>query len=238
MTVPAKAAAHLFVDDLDVPTIGDGDRHHVERVLRLRAGEVVTVSDGRGGLRACTFVAGGGLEPAADVEQAPARTPSVGVGFALVKGDRPEWIVQKLTECGVDRIIPFAAARSIVRWDEAKAAKNRQRLLVVAREAAMQSRQRWLPTVEPLRPFDEVVRAAGGVARTDMGGATPTLATPTLLVGPEGGWSDEERAALPDPVSLGPAVLRAETAAVAAAVLLTALRSGVVSEGNGRVPRS
>lgn len=247
--------AHVFVDDLDAPVVAPADRHHLERVLRLRIGEVVSVSDGRGGSRRCTFVgeADGRLEPAGEVERSPAPSPPVGVGFALVKGDKPEWIVQKLTECGVDRILPFVAERSVVRWDAAKAARNAARLQRVAVEAAMQSRRVWLPEVVSVQPFSAVVAGAGAgagaggggdgggtVALADLDGDPPSLeAWPTVLVGPEGGWTDAERgAAAGRIVRFGPTVLRAETAAVAAGVLLAALRAGAVRPANARGPRS
>lgn len=234
------AAAHVFVPDLDDPQIATDDRHHLERVLRLRTGETVTASDGRGGVRRCAFVAGGSLDPVSEIERDEVRHPAITIGFALVKGDRPEWIVQKLTECGVDAIRPFVAARSIVRWDEAKAQRSLERLRQVARGAAMQSRQSWLPEVHPVARFDELAAPGGGSApaRADFGGEAPSLDVPFVLVGPEGGWSPEEVAAAPMQVSLGPAVLRAETAALAAGVLLTALRSGVVSAVEPRRPRS
>jgi 16S rRNA (uracil1498-N3)-methyltransferase len=231
------SAAHVFVADLDEPVLDDGDRHHLERVLRLRVGEVVSVSDGRGGVRPCTYVAGAVLEPAGEVEWAPAPVPSIGVGFALVKGEKPEWIVQKLTECGVDRIFPFVAERSVVRWDDAKAQRNLERLRAVAREAAMQSRRVRLPDVEPLGAFVDAV-AGPGVALADPDGDGPDPAvTPVVLVGPEGGWSPTERAGAERFVRLGPTILRAETAAVAAGVLLSALRDRVVAP-EARVPRS
>lgn len=235
-----RAAAHVFVADLDRPEIAEDDRHHLERVLRLRPGEVVTASDGRGGLRVCRFAAGGALEPDGDATVEPPRQPSVGVGFALVKSEKPEWIVQKLTEVGVDRILPFTASRSVVQWDEAKAARNLSRLRRVAVEAAMQSRQRWLPTVEPVRPLTAVSEGDDvALADGDASAGPPTLARPTVLVGPEGGWSEEERAAARGRfVRLGASVLRAETAAVAAGVLLCGLRERVVSPVAHREERS
>lgn len=231
--------AHLFVDDLDAPVMADADRHHVERVLRVRPGEAVSVSDGRGGFRSCRMGAGGALEPDGEVERDGPPAPAIGVGFALVKAAKPEWIVQKLTECGVDRILPFVAERSVVRWDEAKADRNLERWRRVAVEAAMQSRRRWLPAVEPVRPFAAVV-ADGGVALADVDGVPLDVAqTPLVLVGPEGGWSTEERAAAAGRmVGFGPTTLRAETAALAAGVLLSALRAGAVRPADGRVPRS
>jgi 16S rRNA (uracil1498-N3)-methyltransferase len=222
-------AAHLFVDDLEQPEVAEVDRHHVERVLRLRPGEAVTVSDGRGGVRRCAFVSGGSLEATAEVEWAPRPDPALGVGFAIVKGDRPDWIVQKLTECGVDRILPFVAGRSIVRWDGDKEARHAERWSTIAREAAMQSRQAWLPAVAPVRAFREVVTAEGaGVALADVDGRPPTLRAPVVLVGPEGGWTPEERAEVAHHVRLGASTLRSDTAAVGVGILLMALRGGTV----------
>lgn len=219
------AKAHAFVDDLEAPVLDDGDRHHLERVLRLRAGELVTVSDGAGGVRACRF--GAVLEPVEAIRRAPRPQPPITVAVALTKGDKPEWAVQRLTEAGVDEVVLFPAARSVVRWDEVRAGRHLARLRRVAREAAMQSRRAWLPAVSIAPSFDAVA-ALPGAALADPGGGPPSLAHPTLLVGPEGGWDPAERAAGLPAVALGAAVLRAETAAVAAGVLLAALRAGLV----------
>jgi len=124
---PSSAGGpHAFVADLDRPVLDDHDRHHFERVVRLRAGDALTVSDGQGGWRSCRF--GEELEPVDEVASVARPEPAVTVAFALVKGERPEWVTQKLTELGVDTIVPFTAARSVVRWDERKAAANRDRL--------------------------------------------------------------------------------------------------------------
>jgi 16S rRNA (uracil1498-N3)-methyltransferase len=224
-------AAHVFVADVDEPVVDDADRHHLERVLRLRIGEQVTVSDGAGGWRDCIVGPGLALEPVGDAVRSVRAQPELTVGFALVKGDRPEWIVQKLTECGIDRIVPFVGDRSVVRWDGDKAARNAARLRRVAREASMQSRRRWLPNVVDPVPFTTAVRLVEGVggAMADASGtAGVSLARPAVLVGPEGGWSDAELASGLPVVRLGPHVLRAETAAVAAGALLAALREGLV----------
>lgn len=223
---PGRVAAHVFVASLDQPELDERDRHHLERVLRLRAGETVTASDGAGGWRRCAW-ADGALEPTGEVARDDRPSPPVAVGFALTKADKPEWVVQKLTETGVDRILPFVAERSVVRWDDAKAARNAERWRAVAREAAMQSRRVWLPVVEGPVPF-AVVAAEPGVALADMGGEPPSLGRPVLLIGPEGGWSDAEREAGLPAVAVGPGVLRAETAAIAAGVVLCALRQGLV----------
>ena len=218
--------ALVFVDDLDTPVLDAGDRHHLERVLRVRPGEELTVSDGAGSWRTCRF--GPTLEPVGAIDLEPRPAPQVVVCFALVKGERPEWAVQKLTEVGVDRIVPFVASRSVVRWDGDKAARNAERLRRVAREAAMQSRRVWLPEVADVATFAEIA-ALPGVALAEREGEPPSLDHPVVAVGPEGGWAPEELAAGLPRVALGPQVLRAETAAVVAGSLLLAVRSGVVS---------
>lgn len=222
---PGGTAPHVVVPDVDRPELAPGDRHHLERVRRLREGDDLSVTDGRGAWRWCRF--GVALEADGEVVHDPAPAPPITVAFALVKGERPELVVQKLTELGVDRIVPFLAERSVVRWEPDKAERNRERLARVALEAAMQSRRTWLPEVAPVTSFDEVV-ALPGAAGADRDGEPPTLDRPTLLVGPEGGWSPQERAALRSLVGLGPTVLRAETAAITGAAVLCALRSGVV----------
>lgn len=225
-----RVAAHLFVADLERPEVAAEDRHHLERVLRLRAGETVTVSDGKGGQRRCVLGPGLALEPTAEAARATPPAPALAVGFALAKGERPEWTVQKLTECGIDRIVPFVSVRSVVRWEPERAEKNLLRLGRIAREAAMQCRRVWLPLVEPVTDFFTLAGAAGPqVAMADIDGEPPDLRRPFVLVGPEGGWSEEERAPGLPVVRLGVHVLRAETAAVAAGVLLSALRHGLVS---------
>jgi 16S rRNA (uracil1498-N3)-methyltransferase len=227
-------AAHVFVDDLDAPVLSDDDRAHLLRSLRLRDGEAVTVADGRGGWRSCRFAAGdGSVVPDGDVERTPAPAPVITAALAIPKGDRLEWAVQKLVETGADRIVVLHTERSVVRWDgdDGRTARRVDRLRRVAREAAMQSRRVWLPDVDGPVAFGEAV-AWSGACLADAGGGPPALARSTVLVGPEGGWSDDERGAaaglgIPR-VSFGPHVLRVETAAVAGTVLLAALRAGFV----------
>ena len=150
--------------------------------------------------------------------------PEVAVGFAVLKGGRPEHIVQKLTELGVDRIVAFAAERSVVRWDEANAARQVERWRRVAREAVMQCRRLWLPHLEPVRAFGDL--DLSGAALAVPGGRALAPGENFVLIGPEGGWTGTELAAATRHVGLGPHVLRAETAAIAAASVLGARRSG------------
>jgi 16S rRNA (uracil1498-N3)-methyltransferase len=226
VTVAARreAAAHVFVDDLQHPQLDDLDAHHISRVLRLRDGERVVASDGVGGWRWCTYRSGGVLEVDGAIDVEPPARPTVGVGFALPKGDRPEWIVQKLTELGVDRIVPFVSARTVVRWDGERAGRQAERLRRVVREAAMQSRQVRLPQLDEPCSFAEVA-GQPGVCLAEPGGDEIDRTDTLVLVGPEGGFTADELAGGRRTVALPGGVLRTETAAVTAGVILVMLRS-------------
>ena len=162
------------------------------------------------------------------VHQAPV-APAVTVAFAPTKGDRPEWVVQKLTELGVDRIVPLRTARSVVRWEGERGRRAVDKLTRVAREAAAQSRRTRLPEVGDVTTLDALASAAGAdLVLARPGGGPPTLGRTVVAVGPEGGWDPSEEARFGPGVGLGPTVLRAETAAVAAGTLLCGLRAGLI----------
>ena len=218
---------HVFVDDLDRVELREEDRHHLTRSLRLRPGDTLTASDGTGSWRVCRL--GSGLsfeaEPDGEVIFVEEPHPKLTIGFALIKGGRPELVVQKLTELGVDAIVPFTAEHSVVRWDPDRATRHIERLRRVAREAAMQSRQVRLPEVGEVAEFADMAAHPGAI-RADITGDPPSLDHPTVLIGPEGGWSDTERHKL-GAIRISSSVLRSETAAIAAATLLTAFRNGL-----------
>lgn len=222
MSALRRSSAHVFVEDLEIPVLIDEDQHHLARVLRLREGEPVTVSDGRGAWRSCAWRSGG-LEPVGDVAKVLAGGDTT-VVFALSKGDKPELVVQKLTEVGVARIVPVMSERSVVRWDDAKSARNADRLRRVAREAAMQSRRCSIPEVtDVVSSVEEMVdRFGAGLALAEPGASEPSTSVRAIVVGPEGGFTDDELALAPL-VGLPGAVLRAETAAIVAGVVLARL---------------
>ncbi len=217
---------HVFVADLERPELAERDRHHLGRALRLRTGDRLTASDGEGRWRVVRF--GPEIELAGPVVAVERPRPALTVGLAPVKGQRPEWAVQKLTELGVDAIWLLDAERSVVRWTGDRAETHAERLRRVVREAAMQSRRCWLPEVRVGIALATAL-AADGAALADLDGTPPTLDRPCVLIGPEGGWTDAERERAPARVGLGPTVLRAETAAVAAGALLAGLRARVVA---------
>ena len=232
MTHPADhSGPFALVADLDAPELEPADAHHLATVLRLRDGDPLVLGDGAGRWRAGRF--GDRLDPVGPIESAARPLPAITVAFALVKGERPELVVQKLTELGVDRITPFRARRSVVRWDDARAEKAVERLRAVARSATKQCHRPWLPEVTDVADFTRLV-SGQDVAIADRTGAPPSLARPVVLVGPEGGWAAEERraaaAAGVAAVAIGVHVLRAETAAVTVGAMLTGLRAGLLGE--------
>ena len=179
----------------------------------------------------CRFAAGGRLVAEGTVGSCDRPVPALCVAFAPVKGDRTEWAVQKLTELGVDRIAVLRSTRSVVHWEGDRRHRALDRLRRVAREAAAQSRRARLPEVLDAGDADALAAALAPVplALADPSGPPPPPSVRAVAVGPEGGWSDEERAGAGLLVSLGPAVLRAETAAVSAAALLCARRDGLLA---------
>jgi 16S rRNA (uracil1498-N3)-methyltransferase len=212
----------VFVDDLERPELDEADRRHLERSLRMRPGAAVTVSDGAGAWR--TVRLGPTLEPEGPVQAEERPRPGLVVGFAPVKGDRADLVVQKLTELGVDAIVPLITERSVVRWDGERAARHLERHRRIVREAAMQSRNPWPPTVEDQLPLDRFLAARPDAALADPGGTAPLEGCTAVAIGPEGGFAPGELEGR-STVRLPGRILRTETAAIAAAVLLAAQRA-------------
>jgi 16S rRNA (uracil1498-N3)-methyltransferase len=212
------AAAHAVVDDIDLPVPDDATEHHLFRVLRLRDGEAVTVTDGAGAWRGCV-VRADRLEPVTAPSTIERRPDPVTIAFAIPKQDRPEWIVQKLTELGVDRIVLLHADRSVVRWAPDRAAKHLGKLRRVAVQAVEQSRGVWLPEITGPVPSAEVLPTA---VAAEPGGRPLEPTDRLIAIGPEGGWSPDEIAVAADRVALGSTILRVETAAIVAAARVVA----------------
>ncbi len=225
--VRAAASAQVIIEDLATLSMLESDTHHLFRVRRLREGERVIATDGRGRWQV-TNVVGEQLRPAGDIVVEERVEPPVAVAFAPVKGDRSEWAVAKLTEVGCDRIVALATDRAAVRWNDAAAAKALERWRRVAREASCQSRRVWLPEIAGLVTLNDLAEE-GDIALAVPGAAAMGPTTRGIAVGPEGGWTEVERSlGLPE-VALAEHVLRTETAAIAAGVLLGACRQGTVA---------
>jgi len=233
----AGAAAHVLVPELsDELSVTGDDGHHLARARRLRAGETVTAADGAGAWRPYVVRAAtrAGLLLSACREAAiePALVPALVVAFALTKGAKPDLVVQKATELGADAIVPLYASRSVRRPpDEPRAAAATARLRRIAREAAAQCRRARLPEIADPVPLSSLGGRAGLVVAARDGATPDALVDPpggewVLVVGPEGGLDPAELEILGNPpgLAVGPHVLRAETAAVAATAALAVRR--------------
>lgn len=221
-----------------VEVTGD-EAHHAVAVRRLREGEHVVLTDGLGtsitgevsstGKRVFTV--------RADAVEATERPePAITVVQALPKGDRGELAVEVLTEVGVDRVVPWAASRSVAVWKGERAQKSHAKWQSTAREAAKQSRRSWHPAVAPLAStadLQDVISAADLAVVLHEDATTPlsSLDVPAsgrivVVVGPEGGIAPDEltvlTAAGAQVVRLGAEVLRTSTAGVVAVAALLA----------------
>jgi 16S rRNA (uracil1498-N3)-methyltransferase len=214
------SAAHVLVAEVESPQLDADASHHLARVLRLRRGQPVTVTDGAGRWRSTVFGVDG-VEATGDVVTVRRPEPPLTVAVAPPKGDRLEWLVAKCTEIGIDRVVVLEAEHSVVRWSGERLERQLDRLRRIAVEASMQSRRVWLPQIVGPLPAVEVLP---GLAVAEPGGRPLVPTDVAIAVGPEGGWSPKELEVAAATVSLGPNVLRVETAAVAAAVLMVSAR--------------
>ena len=235
--------AHLYRVSDNAPLVAgstvtlEGDEaRHASSVARLTPGENVALTDGRG-LMAQSVVQESSAQRVtlvvASVEDVAPLTPEVWLVQALAKGDRDERAVEACTELGVDRIIPWQAARSVARWSGAKIEKSVARWQRIAGEASKQSLRAWVPGVENMVELQQLVEMVSStrmvllepMASLALHQAIPAGDQPVVLVvGPEGGISPEEREALENAgatsASLGPLVMRTSTAGVAALSVL------------------
>ena len=214
------SSAHVFVDSPASPVLSKDDQHHLERVLRLRDGESVTCSDGKGSWSTCEW-RNGALEVQGDVHIEQQVAPLLTVAIAPLKGDRTDLVIEKLVEIGIDAIVVLQPVeRSVVRWNADKVPQVMQRYERIVRAAAMQSRRVFLPTLTGPVALADVIGPQ--VAFAEPGGSARPADFTTLVIGPEGGFSPAEVALAPAVADLGPAILRAETAAMMGAARMVA----------------
>lgn len=214
------SSAHVFVADVSAPFLTDDDSHHLAKVLRLRNGESVTCSDGRGSWRECSWN-DGVLVPTSDATTASAAEPVLTVVVAPVKGDKTDLVIEKLVEIGIDHIVILAPLdHSVVRWSADKVEQVMARYTRIAHAAAMQSRRVFLPTVSGPVSLGSVLGPEVGFA--EPGGSASWAQVSTLVIGPEGGFSAAELALGSSTISLGAGILRAETAAIVGSALMVA----------------
>jgi 16S rRNA (uracil1498-N3)-methyltransferase len=239
---PPVFLADRAVLESDVVVLSGAEGRHAATVRRLRPGERADVGDGVGLVAECAVAryGTGGLELTVLARrEVPRPDPAITVVQAIPKGDRGELAVDEMTEVGVDRIVPWAAARCVPVWQGARGERSLAKWRLTAREAAKQSRRAWIPEVTDVATARQAAQLIAKAARAIVlePGAVDSLGRLSLpesgdllvVVGPEGGITDEEsaafRAAGATACRLGPTVLRTSTAGtVAAAILLT--RSG------------
>ncbi len=224
-----SAGPHVFVDSLEDMVVDNDDLAHLSKSLRMRDGDRLTASNGEGSWRYGRFQTSGLFLPDGDVHHVQPHMAKLTVAFSLVKGNKPEFAIQKLTELGIDQIVVLAAERSIVKWDDTKVERTLERWRRIVREAAMQSHRVRLPELVAVLPAREWL-ATAGVSIAHFDGAEIGPSHNSVAIGPEGGWTPAELDLVSDMVNLGETVLRAETAAIAAGTLLCAAARGPRSD--------
>jgi len=211
-----RALGQFHVDDPLNPQLSEMDEHHLRKVLRAKAGEEIVVTNGAG---AWTFaeIEIVGLRRVFDLCIDKAK-PETTLYLAPLKGDRSEWAVAKATELGITRIVPLLSERVVVKFKGEAKEKTLRRWQRIARESAGQCRRTYDLIIEaPLRVPDVPVNVA--VADVEASGTLEGLSA--VAIGPEGGWAPHEWESSRHFVGLGQTVLRSETAALAAATLLS-----------------
>ncbi|MEY4705933.1 MAG: hypothetical protein RL042_2138 [Nitrospirota bacterium] len=215
--------------------------HHLRDSLRLHPGTTLTLNDGCGTRYRVevTQVTAQAIDSRIiDQQQAPARRASpIVLGQALIKGDKMDWVIQKATELGVDTIVPLHSTHSVIKLNPERLEHQRSRWERIARDAAQQSERWTIPTIADPIDLAQICRqyAAAPVkamlAERSSGPSLAAMPLPqdhqhpiVLLIGPEGGWAQEEQRLAQElgfrPLTLGPRILRAETAAIAALSIL------------------
>ena len=209
-------------------TIGGEEGRHAVSVMRVTPGQTVLASDGNGALARC-MVVGAERGQGLSVEiQACRQVPAprrVDVLQAIPKGDRAETAVELMTETGVSRIIPWASARTVADW-RGKAEAKTARWQRIAHAAGKQSRRAHLPTIGTLVSGQPAPEGSVLVLHEQADDSLFTFEIPdgelTVVVGPEGGLTEQEVQTLVDHgarlVNLGPTILRTSTAGAAACV--------------------
>ena len=231
----------FFVDQVrDGAAVLSGESaRHLALVLRGEEGQQYEISDNQNLYLAEIAAAANDRVVFRVLEKLPSREPRVHMVLlvSLIKFDRFEWIVEKATELGVNAIVPVEAERSEKGLLKA-AAKRLERWRKIARESSQQSRRVRAPEMEPPLSLDAALTGHDAAVKyflEEKPGAigllqalpSPAPASVALLVGPEGGWTDRERARLTGDgwmsVSLGATILRAETAAIAALAIIRSM---------------
>jgi 16S rRNA (uracil1498-N3)-methyltransferase len=229
---PLRSLPRIFLDDLDPESLEielpKPEYRKLHDVLRLRAGAHIALLPGDGTVWRCEFH--GPVLRRLEIETIHTEpTLELTLAQAMPKAEKLEEVIRMGTEIGVSHFQVFDSDRTVVRWDERKKQERLPRLAAIARESAEQSYRARVPSVEFVSGLDAVLRQPEAIVLSEVDRVTATLQArlgpevrqATLVVGPEGGWSPREVAAIGDrAVTLGPRVLRVDTAAAAAAALV------------------
>lgn len=211
-----NSLTQLRVSDPNVPILDRDAEHHLRKVLRAQVGEELVVTNGSGSWSFAT-VQDSGLKRVSEVYLDPEPT-AVALYMAPLKGDRSEWVVAKATELGVSAIIPLLSERLTVKFKGEAREKILERWRRISAEASGQCRRTYdLVIGDPVTP----AQVPASVAVADFTGGTEMATVRALAIGPEGGWAPGEWTAERQVISLGSTVLRAETAAIAGAALMS-----------------
>jgi 16S rRNA (uracil1498-N3)-methyltransferase len=217
--------------------ITEDDAKHIAKVMRMKAGDEIICSDNSGRSAICEILTLDGSKVLAqikkEIEQTSELPVKVTIAQGLPKADKLEWIIQKGTELGADSFFAFSAERSVVKWDEKKAGKKKERLEKIAKEAAEQSHRSMIPEILEPGTFRDLLKLAepykmkivayeeeakkseknGFAAALNAVGTGDSL---LCVIGPEGGLSEKEASVLQEHgfqmCGLGPRILRTETA--------------------------
>ncbi|MCX6598281.1 MAG: RsmE family RNA methyltransferase [Acidobacteria bacterium] len=230
----ARRLFHVPAIHRGTATIEGDDAKHLTRVLRVEPGQIYQISDNESLYLAEVEEAHKGRVVFRVTETLAVPEPryTITLCAALIKFDHFEWMLEKVTELGVSRIVPVLATRTEAGLDRA-AAKRMERWRKILLEASQQSRRVRMPEIVEPVPFKQALAEPAELRLfADESGGTPLVTalasaqSMAILVGPEGGWTEAERLAATAtwaPVSLGENVFRAETAAMAALAVMVAV---------------
>lgn len=227
--------------------LDETESHHIVHVLRKKVGETISLSNGRGDsfegkiIEAKERVV---LEIIEAQKQDSADLPELILCPALLKNPRMDWLIEKAVELGVHSVLPFVSARAVVKFrSETEKQSKIKRWERIAAAAVKQSGRKWLPPIGPLLSFDELLKRTKGLQgprifftpeskeKIGAGGILLKERPPfcIIMIGPEGGFTIKELEKAQEagftPYSLGPFILRGETASIAALSILNFLKT-------------
>jgi len=240
-----RSKSLVFTEDLGRITLDDSIWHHLINVLRIDSGHLLAVSDGNGSyqifrtlatiaaLRTAKAVRPSNKKtsqhhfhdffiPQTEIIYTPKNSKEIAIGLAICKTDRLEWAIQKLTEVGVDHIWLLAAERSQIKSSGTKLNYDRLRKIIL--EAASQAKRPRLCLLHELCSVQNgylEMSQIGKVAFAEPGGDKFSAELSAIMIGPEGGWTQDELGLSQNRISISDAILRVETAAVISGYLLS-----------------